>query len=447
VFRWIPELIKEPVMWDLKKNGASGKNGNGLVPELRLKFPLPPDGPTDGSNGGLQRPITEFDYDLWNLGWIDGRLGQPVEDNEKLLRAYADLDRIDQADSMRRRIAQLRSEVEVEGELVEQQAEVLKKATDRLRSVNDEREEKLQEFSLALGIIYLLAGLLLFISDIPLSLRLVAEGYDIPIEARLPDGSTLLIDEVFVKPLQVIQYLWEPLILALGIALAGVFVKIFIDEVIWKSGGREDNPWRVRIFLSITALLFVGTLIAVGSFRAQRQAQQASAASSFVPSFAVSASGGSPVAGAGAASAQESPETDWGFWSFLSITLMLPIVGGICFLSGWSRIQKWMFLHECRRDQRINIDYYSNLNQQRAGRQGELAAIEEAFVRLEKERDPHAEIWQQLYRHGYWRGTAVPETVQAQEDLYQRCDRMLQKQLAAEARNRFWSEVKQPEQG
>jgi hypothetical protein len=432
-------------MWEFRKNGHSGVGSAekfASPPDLRLSFPTPPGGPSDGSSRTLQRPVTEFDYELWNLGWVDGRLGQPIQENEAVLKAYADIRRTAEVEATRRRIAQLRSQIEKDDELLGQTTEALKKATQRHETIEEQRGARLQEYSLLLGLVYLLVGCILFLSDIPLSLHLVAEGYDIPVEAVLADGSPLSVEDLFVRPIAVIQHLWEPLVLALGFALAGVFVKIFIDEVIWKPKS-EGSSLRLRIFLSFTGILFLCTLVAVGVFRSERQAQKAASPSGFSLNFATQMDDSSATPPSAGASIGSSDEVDWGwgFWSFLSITLMLPIIGGICFLAGSLRVQNWSFLRECRRSRGGRMQSYSVISEQMALKKGELAAFEESLARLEKDVGPQVDLWKHLYRHGYWRGHAVPESIQDQEDLYTRLDKMFAKEIAADARTRFWREA------
>lgn len=61
---------------------------------------------------------------------------------------------------------------------------------------------------------------------------------------------------------------------------------------------------------------------------------------------------------------------------------------------------------------------------------------------LEASNDPQVVLWQHMYRHGYWRGTAVPESIQGEDrDLHARCENLLVKELAAEARKRFWQQA------
>src|SRR5258708_6400878 len=103
-------------------NGKNGNNGNGsnaepfdsfVVPEglddfsngkdtiqdsfgdLRIKGErFETDGSSDGSNGQYRKPPSRYEHPLWNLGWTDGRLGQPKQTNEALLLAHG-RDRLD----------------------------------------------------------------------------------------------------------------------------------------------------------------------------------------------------------------------------------------------------------------------------------------------------------------------------------------------------------------
>lgn len=426
-------------MWKFLEGRPGESNGRVEPPALQFRFPIPPHGPSDGSSrtsgdsNVLQRPVTEFDYDLWNLGWVDGRLGQPIKDNEEVLKAYANLSRQSETKRCKGRLTQLRSEIERDDELMYQMAQSLAQATKRSETVAEARVNRLGDHSLSLGLIFLLVGFLLFLSDIPLSLSLVTEGYDIPTSMDL-NGHLLRVQEIFVNPFAVLQHLWEPLILALGIAFAGVFVKIFIEEVFLSP---REGKRSFKILLSFIAVLFVVTLISVGIFRAERQKIKLPSED---PISSIDL--GEPATSSGTETeAAPSKGIDWGFWSFLFLTLMLPVVGGLCFMTGWSRIQLWRFHQDCERQQAKQFQIYSALCAQRAGKKGELAALEEALLKPEQEIEPRVDLWKYLYRHGYWRGYAVPESLDNPKNLYSQLDKRLARDIAADARAHFWSEA------
>lgn len=427
-----------------KRNHESSGNGHNIIPlALHLTSPRPPTGPSDGSNGALPRPIMEFGDEIWDLGWTDGRLGQPLPEYERVFQVHAELTKRHKIKTLEGEIAGLTNEVEREQRLKEASDKAFTSAVTRLDEVKERRSKKLREYSLVLGLMLLGVGFILFLSDIPLSLRLVAQGYKIPTEASLPNGDTVVIGDIFTKPGLVLQHLWEPLLLALGLAFSGIFVKIFIDEVIWIRQQSEENPRKVRVFFYSVAVLFVLTLAFVGAFRATQQAQGTTAAAvpSYVPSFATGGASPAPSATANPSGAGSTWGT--GFWSFLLITLMLPIVGGICFLAGWSCIQHWFYLQSCRLDVFLSSWQYKSASRVLTSAREHLEAAQSQLRLLTAGSNLQADLWESLYRHGYWRGMAVPETLEAQEDLYTRCERYLTKQLAARARKEFWKQTPQ----
>src|SRR2546423_10848959 len=46
---------------------------------------------SDHSSPKYHKPPSEYDEQVWHLGWTDGRYGQPPETNESVLRAEAKL--------------------------------------------------------------------------------------------------------------------------------------------------------------------------------------------------------------------------------------------------------------------------------------------------------------------------------------------------------------------
>src|SRR4051812_10679727 len=100
--------------WKHETNG-NGHGGQNVIPiALRLTSPRPPTGPSDGSNGALQRPIMEFGDEIWDLGWTDGRLGQPLPENKQVFQVHAELMKRHKIKTLEGEIAGLKNECERE---------------------------------------------------------------------------------------------------------------------------------------------------------------------------------------------------------------------------------------------------------------------------------------------------------------------------------------------
>ncbi|MBN1347928.1 hypothetical protein JXJ21_00830 [candidate division KSB1 bacterium] len=129
--------------------------------------------------------------------------------------------------------------------------------------------------------------------------------------------------------------------------------------------------------------------------------------------------------------------------TFVFLTLMFPLVGGICFSAGWRRLENVKQYRNAKKThKRIKKDYeskYLKLQQE----QTELASLD---LKLKRERDDYAhenslaDYWVNLYRHGYLRGKNVPETLEAGETLYERCEKSVAKLFSRKLRDKLFHE-------
>src|SRR5262249_16863626 len=215
------------------------------------------------------------------------------------------------------------------------------------------------DFSYVLGGFYILVALVLFLSDIPLTLKLVAKGFDLKTEVtNTRTGETLFgIDQLLVKTSSVVFQLWEPLTLALGIALAGVFIKIFLDDVIFRetSEVRRKRVWT----LSLIGIVFLGTIVVLGIFRSQTQDtlvqdelnRTRSQQEQILRARGVSDAEIERALGPAVAKQESAIEMA----TFILLTVTLPLVAGACFSSGWRRIKDTQRYHQLKRESK-NID-------------------------------------------------------------------------------------------
>src|SRR5262249_42902602 len=153
----------------------------------------------------------------------DGRLGQPSETNEALLLARGRLRRDRKTQAMKSEVSLNEAKLPDLELRVTSIRELLRDAMSDYSNVVKDRAGRFQDFSYVLGGFYILVAVLLFLADIPLSLKLVSKGFDLDTELKnAQTGQKLLgIEELFVKTGSVVNQFWEPLALALGIALVG----------------------------------------------------------------------------------------------------------------------------------------------------------------------------------------------------------------------------------
>jgi hypothetical protein len=391
---------------------------------------------SDGSNGKYRRQPAGYENPIWQLGWTDGRYGQPNEDNEDIIRYRAKLSWLKKIEQKEKEITEKRITVQdLRGSLNRLQ-ERFSKIQEHYYQLWEERADNYKEYSYFLSFTYLFVALCIFISDVPLSLKLVAHGFALRTEILDKSQKPILrIDDLFTNPINVATQLWEPLLLAFGIALAGVFIKFFLDEVIFNYKTKESKPLKVRVALSIILGLFVVTIILLGFFRADTQKRILES------EFNKRQQTIQQLLGTQATATQPLGESPWVLPTFIGLTLMLPLIGGVCFSAGWSRLKKARQFSNAKRDLLEVEERHNSVLQRFNEAQENLNTEEELLDREKLERnweDPLAELAINLYRHGYSRGKNVPETLNPVDGLYVRCEQTLTKLMAKKIRSKLW---------
>jgi hypothetical protein len=292
-------------------------------------------------------------------------------------------------------------------------------------------------------------AIVLFLSDIPLTLKLVAKGFDLKTEVLDQWGQKAYgVDELLVKTSSVVLQLWEPLALALGIALAGVFIKLFLDDVIFQETA-EVRRKRI-VALSVIAGFFLVTIFWLGLFRSEVQntMSQGNLDNARAELEDKLRRQGLPPAEIQIqlAKLQPKPESKTEKATFILLTVTLPLVAGACFSAGWRRLKDTQRYHQLRRElkkleQRLETAS-SSLHSALADRESA-----QTWLKLNTENpkvdEVDAETQQELslYRHGYFRGVNVPETIDHGLTLYDRVQRSAQKILAKRLKERIWLDV------
>jgi len=216
-----------------------------------------------------------------------------------------------------------------------------------------------------MGVVYIIVAILLIIADIPLSVKLTKEGF-------------------------VLKEWWEVIAMSLGIALCTVYVKIYYDEFIAhpieKSvtqfkpknlPGVDQNEqelksikttWLVRFSVKTFILLFsLVTIMALGIFRFQFFEGQVKR--SFNATNTTNTTGGltyNTPSGSG-----NNLYTDYFDWktktAFILITILFPVIGGVCASLGADKIQNYRELKQtdknCALKQQVYLNSLKDLNE------------------------------------------------------------------------------------
>lgn len=307
-----------------------------------------------------------------------------------------------------------------EKSIIKDHMEILKnKHNEYLEQLNDYSQKYPKQHSFTIFILYLLIAIFLILADIPLALELTQQGFNFP--SPDPDSEKhLTISALFHNPIEVLANNWEVFVLSIGIALCAVYVKILYDEFIEEPiqmivtrfknipGVNYQNTdeilkmekgykfrKRIKVGLFIFTIL---TIVSLGFFRFE----VIIAEGSWEPSF-------------------------WVQLSFILITLLFPVVGGVCFslaLSSWQNKRR-LIIEKKAND--LHHDKYSIAMRNHSDAENKVKRLE-VFVRDWTENN---EICQNyidmiigMYNHGYERGLASSSKGDVNASLVQQIDNL-----------------------
>jgi hypothetical protein len=384
---------------------------------------------SDSSNRQYHKPPSEYRHETWHLGWTDGRHGQPPGDNVALIKARAKLAWQERAAAADARIEETRAELKSLKGSLDRLGVRLKIITDHHLSLLHERSENPQSYSLSLWLIYSLVALVLIAADLPLSLKLVAMGYGIE------SGS------------------WGAILLALGVALSGILIKYLLDSFVY---GEEQEKKRlgVTIPLLLVLLLFLGTTSVLGVYRANVERRTeverlTTLKSSLEQEQREKFNQDTQNTVDELRNDIVRAESEGGFWrtgSFIALTLLFPIAGGICFSVGWRKLIRFLRFRSVSKALMQAESEYKNEELLYERVSGALESLEAKRKRENddyKIGDAYGDMLERLYMHGYERGRNVPETADAGASLYDRCEKAVNKLLAGKLRAKYW-DIPQP---
>jgi hypothetical protein len=435
---------------------SDGSVSNGHPSSLHIIFEdVPQANTTDGSNNQYRKSPSEYTAPVWHLGWTDGRYGQPISVNEEALRSHSTLEWLERVAVLELRIAALKASVNYFTDSCDRMKQKLFALGEQYRELWELRKEKHQEFSIPLALVYVFFAVVMILADLPLSLRLVALGFNVetefPLNPKNP-ASLTRIDALFVHP-EVIPRGWEALLLALGIACVGIFIKYFLDTMVLRDESKAPSRRFARTMLVVFGL-FVASSLILGMFRARMQGDvtQRDITKQVEEVYLKRLDAGLLTRGANEVQDKEkirkevegthSKESGWATASFIALTLLLPIVGGICFSEGWRRLENAKHYNFTKAARWLAERQYERMHAQYQQDAQELAALEAKQEREDTNmllRDSMTNLQLSLYRHGYSRGQNVPETIYANESLYSRCEKSIIKLFSRRLRAKSWA--------
>ena len=425
----------------------------------------PPDA-SDGNNKHYRKAPFQFIDKDWGLGWTDGRSGQPLRLDRPTLEAGARLELKERVQEIGQLIAVKVTRFAALKDLLDRREEHLKTTQDFYEKLSRKRNANYLEFSRPLGYLYLVFGILLFLADVPLSLKLVASGFQVPVEAELPEGvaaigstTKLLIDHLLIYPRYVIGLFWESLALAGGIAFVGIIVKYYVDLIVLRDKDVERPRLLATVVLTVILFGFIGTVFLLGNFRAEQQMQadrrQIDNTVRDENQKNQAFNENNPTAQPRRVfseteivdevnrryGTQSSMKSAWLIQTFIALTILLPVVGGVCFSASGARFrnakQYWLAFLDYKKAENER----DRLVLQIAKEQGDVTQLTQRLQELKSDPDYLTAIVDfklGVYQHGYARGRTIPETVESGASLYERCESAISKLLSRKAQEKVY---------
>lgn len=301
-----------------------------------------------------------------------------------------------------------------------------RKEFDESRKVLLRRSYHPRQFSLLLAWIYLVVALILVLADIPLAVKLMEAGFNL-------DFGTPGISELMEQPWAVIKGNWETLIMALGVALSSIFFKVLYDEFVsgplsnWATlaqrepdipsgdpGYEKDirKAYRIRAVVKfIIFALTLGTIIILGIFRFQASISK----------------GDLPVYMA-----------NWVTqFAFILITLLFPIVSGVCFSMGLDRFLNRGEYKRARKSIQWKRDRFGTATERYESTKSQLEKVESyiEWVRSEAFYRKYLDHLLACYAIGYERGQLTPESNMKFQSFFDMIWRMRRKIVSRQVFN------------
>lgn len=390
----------------------------------------------------------------WDRGREDGKFGQNKTNLTEIAHIDAEFIKDDISSSYKARVDELESEVKIKKKIYEDAQEDYENSKTFYEKAFKEFRRNPRYFSKGLATLYLIIAVLLIFADIPLALKLTQQGFDLDL------GQNFQIRQLFESPFRVFQENWEVFVLAFGVALCTIFIKIIYDEFVERPLEKivtqfknldgidanseeeiiiikQERRKRVKIKASILTLTIV-TIISLGVFRYltiehQNRLEELSLSdqlsnenflSPIDQQYADTTNQNSATDPNAIGSENETTRKIITGITFILITLLFPTIGGACFSIG---LNYWGNRKELKMAEKLS----------ETSKKAFLSAskdLEETIKKLSNWQgalnwcntdnfiDHIKRLFLNYYDHGYQRGMLTPETIIINKDLFTRAE-------------------------
>jgi hypothetical protein len=352
---------------------------------------------SDGSNGNHRAPLNYAEAP-WRVGWTDGRVGQPREEHRDLLRIQADYERSQLVLHRTREAEAARAQLAVAQIQEERLRASAEQAGRAFLPVRDDRSSHRGEYSRSIGWLYVVTATVLFLADLPLSF-LAADALGISTSIKM--GARLVGVDDLRSLRQNWPALWEPLILALGIAALGLFFKVVADFFL-SSEAKESKIARMARLLLLVLMVagMIGTYVKLGALRSEDKLIAAKLKEHKAPAL--------------------NRLGDLSRDSFIFLAVVLPVIGAFLFAAGTKKVHNSDSFEELKSTVLGTQKELDTALDATSRARGDVAAADAALLFARSEPLISDSLYV-MYEHGYNRGYAAPESLFQGASVYERC--------------------------
>ncbi len=363
-----------------------------------------------------RRLISEKERSFWEMGNHDGQLGLSKEKATPQARLSAELVTLEIVAEFVGQVNKHKVDLEIRENAFALHKTEHDKVHHYLAGLKEAYQKDPRKFSLFLGLVYLFFAVFLILADIPLALQLTLEGFNL-------EESGSISDSLFFYPLLIFAMNWEVFLLSIGIAFCTIYIKIYWDEYmacpmehkvtqfkdLYKIEAGEEKQvkqvarrrfWVKTLVLGFTLL----TILILGVFRYQTKMV-----------------------------VLEEELPTMGLYLFIAITLLFPIIGGICASLGLNHFGNY---RDLRQAQKMARDAESMLEAASRRRQVACSALAKWISKFDATNADSFVgnlrlLFASQYERGYQCGWLTPASVTSNSDSLHEMSRMARSKLVA----------------
>jgi hypothetical protein len=360
---------------------------------------------------GLHKRVSASHQYMYEMGRRDGALGVSMQNLANIARATAQALFRHVNVILKGRLGALSAELNAAQNILQNDENVYKREQTYYDYVKYQYRFFPRNYSYLLFALYLFFGIALIIADMPLALELIQKGFDLPVGPE--EVSLIHLPENFWG---VVAGNWETVITAVGIALCTIYIKIYYDEFIGTPYANRlmtfkrfleengfDEPHNIKDevnkehrrkgFIKTTlAAVTIAAIILLALFRLQ--------------------------------TAQKNGELAVNFFSgsaFIAITILFPIIGGICLSYSLNNFQNLMRLSDAKKKSTLcRIELLKAVKEFTEVKKNheDIIAATERFGDEERVVEEYKNYLIAFYDRGYAIGGMQPEKYARGEDFY-----------------------------